>query len=468
MTRFVLFGVVVLLLVALRVWRHRRRAAGTATLRGPRRRFNLPTGSPGPVRLVATREIRERVRGRIFRVGTIIILLVVAGAIVIPVLHKSSTPAQKVAVVGGDRAALERLVRAEAIRVGTTVDFVPEASVSSAQSDLRSGTLDLAVVDGDRIVVGQAIDPTDGSDTSNLVDAVSVALGVEQSYRAAGLTATQIQRLSSTKPVPVQSLEPAAKTHTVNGASVIGVILVFVMLTQYTTWILMGVMQEKASRVVEVLLATMRPIQLLSGKVLGIGLVAMGQAAAVLVFALILAEAVGSDVLHGAEPVALAAALVWLLLGYTFYCWVYAAAGSMAERQDQVQTLALPLSLPMIVGYVIALTAASSGSAEHLRQGARLLPADGTVRHAGAGRTGPGPVVGIRHLGPRDAGVHGAGGPHRLRDLPARRIAHRCQCSPARAHQRQRRLTDRSVAGWGEPDGFRPCPLPPPEVADRP
>jgi ABC-2 type transport system permease protein len=115
--------------------------------------------------------------------------------------------------------------------------------------------------------------------------------------------------------------------------------------------------------VVEVLLATMRPLELLSGKVLGIGLVAMGQAAAVLVVALILGEAVGSDVLHGAEPVALAAALLWLLLGYAFYCWVYAAAGSMAERQDQVQTLALPLSLPMIVGYVIALTAASSGSA---------------------------------------------------------------------------------------------------------
>ena len=363
MTRFVLFGVLFLLLLAFRVWRHRRRAAGISSPHVARRTTNRAAGSPGPVRLVAAREIRERLHGRIFRVGTIIILLVVAGAIVIPVLHKSSTSAEKVAVVGGDRAALERLVRAEALRVGTTVDFVPVATVSAAHGALRSGALDLAVVDGDRIVVGQAIDPTDGSDTSNLVDAVSVALGVEQSYKSAGLTTTQIQQLGSTKPVPVQSLEPAAKTHTVNGASVIGVILVFVMLTQYTTWILMGVMQEKASRVVEVLLATMRPIQLLSGKVLGIGLVAMGQAATVLVFALILGEAVGSDVLHGAEPVALAAALVWLLLGYTFYCWVYAAAGSMAERQDQVQTLALPLSLPMIVGYVIALTAASSGSA---------------------------------------------------------------------------------------------------------
>ena len=301
--------------------------------------------------------------GRIFRVGTIIILLVVAGAIVIPVLHKSSTSAEKVAVVGGDRASLERLVRAEAIRVGTTVDFVPEASVSAAQRDLRSGTLDLAVVDGDRIVVGTGDRPDRWvryvqPRRRGLCGARGRAV-----LRAAGLTATQIQQLNSTKPVPVQSLEPAAKTHTVNGASVIGVILVFVMLTQYTTWILMGVMQEKASRVVEVLLATMRPIQLLSGKVLGIGLVAMGQAATVLVFALVLGEAVGSNVLHGAEPVALAAALVWLLLGYAFYCWVYAAAGSMAERQDQVQTLALPLSLPIIVGYVIALTAAASGSA---------------------------------------------------------------------------------------------------------
>ncbi len=363
MTKFALFGIVLLLLVVFRVWRHRRRAAGGATPRVTRQMTIPLTGSPGAVRLVAAREIRERVRGRIFRVGTIIILLVVAGAIVIPVLHKSSVSAERVAVVGGDRAVLERLVRAEAIRVGTTVEFVPDASVTAAQDALRSGSLDLAVVDGDRVVVGQTIDPTDGSDTSNLVDAVSVALGVEQSYRAAGLTAPQKQQLNSTKPVPVQSLGPATKTHTVNGATVIGVILVFLMLTQYTTWILMGVMQEKASRVVEVLLATMRPIQLLSGKVLGIGLVAMGQAATVLVFALILGEAVGSEVLHGAEPVALAAALVWLLLGYTFYCWVYAAAGSMAERQDQVQTLALPLSLPMIVGYVIALTAASSGSA---------------------------------------------------------------------------------------------------------
>jgi ABC-2 type transport system permease protein len=121
-------------------------------------------------------------------------------------------------------------------------------------------------------------------------------------------------------------------------------------------------MQEKASRVVEVLLSTVRPIQLLGGKVLGIGLVALAQATLVVGFALLVATVVGSDLLHGAAPLVLACELLWLVLGYAFYCWVYAAAGSMAERQDQVQTLALPLSIPILLAYVFSITVASTGS----------------------------------------------------------------------------------------------------------
>ncbi len=138
------------------------------------------------------------------------------------------------------------------------------------------------------------------------------------------------------------------------------------LLTQYCTWILIGVMQEKSSRVVEVLLAAVRPIQLLGGKVLGIGLVALSQAAVVVGFALLVAKAVGSDILMGSEPTALLAELVWFVLGYAFYCWVYAAAGSMAERQDQVQTLAFPLSIPILIGYIFSITVVSSSNASLL------------------------------------------------------------------------------------------------------
>ena len=154
----------------------------------------------------------------------------------------------------------------------------------------------------------------------------------------------------------------------------IGLILIFLMLTQYNTWILMGVMEEKSSRVIEVLMAAVRPIQLLTGKVVGIGLVAFGQAALIVAVALGLAAVVGSDLLHGSQPLVVATILVEMVLGYAFYCWVYAAAGSMAERQDQVQSLALPLSLPILFGYIFAITAASSGSASTLLRVLGYLP----------------------------------------------------------------------------------------------
>jgi len=140
--------------------------------------------------------------------------------------------------------------------------------------------------------------------------------------------------------LPVESIQPGKKPRTTAEATaLLGVILIFVVLTQYLTWTLMGVMEEKASRVVEVLLATVRPIQLLAGKVLGIGAVALAQAVALVVFALALAEAVGSGLVHGAAPMVVAATLVWLVLGYAFYSWVYAAAGSLARLRELLPTL---------------------------------------------------------------------------------------------------------------------------------
>ena len=365
-------GAVVL---ALRIYvRGRRHGGQVPSPDGARlRRRGWFGDSLGDVGLVALREIRERVRGRIFRVGTVVILLVVAAAIVIPVIHGGKARPEEVGVVGPADPSLGPLIQQAGARVGTAVRIVPEPSARAADDAVRSGAIDLAVVDGDRVVVNAPVSAEGTSTVATVAQEVAVELGIEHAYRAAGLSGSQVAQLARAKPVPVQSLQPSTKG-TARTTSVVGLILVFLMLTQYNTWILMGVMQEKASRVVEVLLATVRPIQLLGGKVLGIGLVAMGQAALIVVFALALAGAVGFDLLHGTAPLVLASELVWLFLGYAFYCWVYAAAGSMAERQDQVQTLALPLSLPIIVGYVFALTTASTGNPSILFEVLAYLP----------------------------------------------------------------------------------------------
>ncbi len=348
-------------------------ATAATTTTTTTRRWRLDDGL-GDVGLVALREIRERVRGRIFRVGTIVILLAVGAAIVIPALNKNGpAQAQKVGVVGPPSASLQPLIDEVAAAAGIKATTVTESSPRAAEAALRSGAIDVAV-ESDRIVVNAPLSSNNTStDTATLAQALAAGLGEQEAYRTAGLTRTQIEQLAHARPTKVASLQPNGKG-TVKTTSVVGLVLLFLMLTQYNTWILIGVMQEKASRVVEVLLATVRPLQLLGGKVLGIGLVAMGQAALIVGVALALAAAVGSDILQGTAPLVLVSELLWLVLGYAFYCWVYAAAGSMAERQDQVQTLALPLTLPILVAYVLAITTASTGSASTFFQVLAYLP----------------------------------------------------------------------------------------------
>jgi len=360
-------AVVLSLRIALYRARRRRRRDGGGG-RPARRSLDLPTleSALGDVGLVAGREIRERVRGRIFRIGTLVILVAVAAVIVIPTLDKTTTlPQQKVGVVGTLSPQVRQVVEVAGRATREKVVLAGESSRQSAAAALRSGKLDVVIVNSTEMLVDHPLGSSKSHADVPFVDTVAEYLGVLQAYERAGLTTAQRAVVSGARPVPVTSLTPGGKS-AVQTTSVIGLVLLFIMLTQYCTWTLIGVLQEKSSRVVEVLLSTVRPIQLLGGKVLGIGLVAMGQAALIVGVALAIGAAVGSDLLHGAAPIAVLAELLWLLLGYAFYSWVYAAAGSTAERQDQVQTLALPLSLPVLFGYVYSITVASSGGTPSL------------------------------------------------------------------------------------------------------
>lgn len=349
-------------LIALIRLRLRRRGRTASSMMGVLRGRLGGREFLGDTGLVAGREIRERLRGRVFRVVTLILFAVVAAAVVIPTLHKGTTKIQRVGVVSGS-PALDAELQGVAKSVPVSVEVVNKSDLSQARAALTAGQLDVVVDGAGAILVKNPVSDSDTSAEARFVRAVAVTLGAENAFARAGLTPEQGATVAGARPLPVESLHPGKKARTTAEATaLLGVILVFIVLTQYLTWTLMGVMEEKASRVVEVLLATVRPIQLLAGKVIGIGAVALVQAVTLVAFALVLAGAVGSSLVHGAAPVVVAATLAWLVLGYAFYSWMYAAAGSLAERQDQVQSLALPLSAPLIFGYIVSLTAVSSGN----------------------------------------------------------------------------------------------------------
>ena len=350
-----------LLFIALRARSRAGTARGSTTV-GERRSARAKPRL-GVIGLVAGREIRQRLRGRMFRVATLLLLLGVAAAVVIPVATKGNAQTTQVGVVGVPIGDVRNAIALAADSVHADVHVVAQPSLAQANDALRSGSIDLVLVGDERVVLKQAPTSGDTSQTAQLARVLAQVLGARTAFRAAGLTAAQQAQLAHVRPVPITGLQPQPTVSTARTTATIAVIVLFLLLTQYLTWTLIGVMEEKSSRVVEVLLSTLRPLQLLSGKVIGIGVVVFAQAGAAAAFALLLARTVGSDLLHGAAPLVLLSALVWLLLGYALYCWLYAAAGSMAERQDQVQSLAIPLALPIIAAYIVSITVVGQGTA---------------------------------------------------------------------------------------------------------
>ncbi|MGH9060505.1 MAG: ABC transporter permease, partial [Acidimicrobiales bacterium] len=134
----------------------------------------------------------------------------------------------------------------------------------------------------------------------------------------------------------------------------IGTIVLYGQIVGYGFWVAVGVVEEKASRVVEVLLAALRPVQLLAGKVIGMGTLAVGQVAAMAVTAVIAGEAVGSPVVSGSAAGVIGIGAMWFVLGYAFYSTAFAAAGSLINRQADTYNATLPLQIPLILAYLLS------------------------------------------------------------------------------------------------------------------
>jgi len=302
--------------------------------------------------LVARRELRQRGRSRAFAISTIVLMVAVALAVALPAILSGHAKPQRVGIVGGNQATLTKIVEEAGQITGTQVIVVTEPDVSNSEAGLRSGDLSVVLVNGSEVIIKQ-VSLGDSSSGGALPSALAKLGGLnrlfEQFPGAADAAANGIV-------LPVRGLEPPSSPLGNRLTGLFTVIIVWVLISVYGSQIAMGIGEEKSSRIVEVLLATVRPIQLLTGKVLGIGLLALAQAAGMLVAFLIAAYASGSTLTHGAAPGIVVTGVVWVVLGYAFYCTAFAAAGSLVSRQSDVNSVIFPVQLPLIVAYVLSYT----------------------------------------------------------------------------------------------------------------
>ena len=303
------------------------------------------------IRLVAGRDFKERLASRAFQLSTGITVLFVVAAIVVPAILIDDEPEEwKLGVVGPTPNGLATAVEV-AVGGNIVVDTVPFESRQEAELAIQDGEVELAVDAAGKILVDSGTEPRQET-------AVMAALaGINLTERAdeLGIEITEVADLV-TGGYEIESVTPEADEDDEENrifAFFVTVIL-FMSIVTYGSWILIGVIEEKTNRVVEVVLGTLRPHQLLAGKVLGIGLLGVAQILLLGVIAAVLLPIQDAFRVPSAAGAVLVWALVWYILGFAFYAVAYAAAGSLVSRQEEAQNAAFPLTMMLMAAYFIA------------------------------------------------------------------------------------------------------------------
>jgi ABC-2 type transport system permease protein len=291
---------------------------------------------PAIVRLVARRELTERVRERSFVVGTGISILIIALVVVLPpLLGLGETKTYAIATTDRDAAAVARTAERGSDAFGVELKVRP-MTAAGAQAALRSGDVD--------VVLGAGAIRSKQKPDDKLVGLLQGADALNRAG-AAGNAA----------PLRVVTIEPVnERRDKLGGLAFFTILLLYGQLLTYGVWVASGVVEEKSSRVVEVLLSTIRPRELLAGKIIGLGLLGLGQLLLIAAIGLAIAGASGAVTVDGDLLTAIALTLVWFALGYTFFACAFGCAGALVPRLEELQASTAPLTLLIMISLFVA------------------------------------------------------------------------------------------------------------------
>jgi len=323
------------------------------------------------IRLVAGREVRERIRSKAFRISTgVSLAFILAFAILPGLLSDDGLTTYDVGVFGAQSDALAgRLPVVASLGDNVAVEVRRLADMAEGRRLVESGDLDAAVGD-DQIVVKRGL----GVLLGFIVQEANRQVVGEAALSGAGVRSDVAGRVLMPQPLEVLALDPESEAESDRkGLVFFGTVLLYGQLIGFGYWVASGVVEEKASRVVEILLAKAPPGQLLAGKVIGIGVVGLVQLVLFVVIGLVTAAATGGVDLPP-ETLAVAAQVVgWFVLGFAFYSCLFAVGGALASRAEELQSTTTPLTFLVMGSFFAAITTGGDPSGP-VAQVATFLP----------------------------------------------------------------------------------------------
>lgn len=310
--------------------------------------------------LVTRRELRERGRSKGFIISSVLTVAILLGIILIPQALGGDAATFEIGAVGeGNEQIVEAARQFEAGLAAdeeTEPDIFEVTEFSTAQEGedfLRRGDIEVLLIDGSSAVIAQ-----EGFGGNELVERLQRAAGASrlQALMAENeQVASEVVEVLSNDPLEVRSLSgPGSDNAESSVIAYAGLVLLYIAILTYGNTVLTGVTEEKNNRVVEVLLATLQPWQMLGGKVLGIGILGLAQFALTMAAAFAAIRITGAVSLPAFDLETVGVLVLWFLIGFAIYAALYAAAGSLTSRTEDAQSAALPMTMLAVVGFFVS------------------------------------------------------------------------------------------------------------------
>ena len=308
--------------------------------------------------LVAEREIVTKVRDKTFLFSTGFLLVVVIGSVLVPSLLSGGNDADKIAVT--DDIGIAVVQRADQTAGGGAYEPERVSDVALAEEAVRDGDAAVALVpseQGYQVIGDNRVDEGTKADLRE-------ALLAERSERTAATRGLTPEQLRDGTAVDERLLEPGRVPALVADLGAVGMAIVFyVTALGFGMMIAQSVVQEKESRVVEILAAAVPVRSLLWGKVIGNAILALGQVVVMGIAAVLALAATGQDQLLAVIGPVSGWFAVYFVLGFVALAGLWAVAGSIATRQEDLQSTTLPGQVVLMAPFFFSVFAGEQAKA---------------------------------------------------------------------------------------------------------
>ena len=299
--------------------------------------------------LVAERGLAENLRSCSLKIVTGLLLLLSVAAVTVPQILAHRVTTYTLATVGAAPAELVTVLHAAGKSAGFEVTFIARDDADAVREAVRDGDATAGLAGADLFTSATSTGPF-----PVVVSQTVVALETSRRLAQAGLTPQQVANIQWVRPpeqVSVSRVEDPGRAWV---GFAVGIVL-YLALTFAGNSIATTVAMEKSTRISEVLLAVLRPSQILVGTVAAVGAVTLAQ---LLILATPLAVSVRLTDTIGLPAVAagdLTIALAWFLLGFALYGFLFAATAALVNKITEVSSAVLPVTTVLVVGYLLAI-----------------------------------------------------------------------------------------------------------------